>query len=230
MKETAPSPQHLPDSAESPSPVWVAAWGICRWLPWVPRGCSPSPGRAQPRPWVSKAWSPFLGSWVLRVWLGRGRLLPIPTEAGGSSQRSHPLPFNLACGAAQANRFWQQMASPWARLQPRGLSSSEGLVLGMHETAPPSGVSTDLSSMQAVLQPCSFAPRSAWLPVHLCITPNPAHSKQAPSCSQHTDIPRWYGADTAKPEGSKARASFTGYCHQPSWSHQALVQSCYPLS
>lgn len=144
----------------------------------------------------------------MKTWLAWDKLLPVPTESGGSSQRSHPLPFTLAHGAARSTRFLQQTASPWAKLQPRGLSSSEGLVLGMHETTPPSGVSTDLRSVPALLQPCPFAPRSAWLPVRPRTTPNPAHSKQAPSCSQHTDIPTWCGAGhgQARRKQSKSKA------------------------
>lgn len=116
--------------------------------------CPHHRGRARSRPWVSNAQSPILGSWILKTWLGWDKLLPVPTESGGSSQTSHPQLFTLVHGAARSNRFSQQTAIPWAKSQPRGLSSREGFALGMRETTPPSGVSTDLSSLPAVLQPC----------------------------------------------------------------------------
>lgn len=80
------------------------------------------------------------------------------------------------------------------------------------ETTPPSGVSTDLSSALALLQPCPFAPSSAWLPVHPCISLNPSQSKHIPSCPQHTDIPAWRGAGygQARRKQSKRRAALLG--------------------
>lgn len=138
-------------------------------------------------------------------------------------------------GAARSNRFSHQTAIPWPKSQPRGVSSSEGFALGMHETTPPSGVSTDLGSLPALLQPRPFAPRSAWLPAHPCTTPNPAHLKHAPSCSQHTDMPTWCGAGHGPARRKQSKSKSDPLCRVLSSAlavppSTGAAQSCHPPS
>lgn len=212
MKETALILQHLPDR-EEPEPPVRGSMGCLSVAPSAPQKLCPR-HRAQWRPWVSNAWSPMLGFWILKTWLGWDKLLPVPTESGGSSQTSHLLPFTLVHGAARSIRFPQQMAGPWAKSQPGDLSSSDGLVLGMHETTPPSGVGTDLSSSSVPLLPGPPGYQRIFAPPQIQLT----RSRPHPASSIRTS-PHGVGQDMAKPEGSKARAKqtrFAGRCHQPS--------------
>lgn len=98
----------------------------------------------------------------------------------------------------------------------------------MHETTPPSGVGTDLSSSRVPLLPGPPGYQRIFAPLQIQLT----RSRPHPASSIRTS-PHGVGQDMAKPEGSKARAKqtrFAGHCHQPSPPSSGAVLLPHKLS